>query len=188
MSTEGHQRDFIISRERESYGASRGFSTLNSGLNVPASHTITKRGFDNVVKIPNLLSNKNANHTIQNEFMGLRNSRGSTKNIEAGRVSTLTAGRHGGVRSKNANIITTGSQLEIQQARIKKVFESGNFNRDNNRISQIDIEQQSNAHHRAMIGKNIGSLELIEGKNQSLPSFVKSQGRVASQMGTRTKH
>ena len=110
MSTEGHQRDFIISRERESYGASRGFSTLNSGLNVPASHTITNRGFENVVKIPNLLSNKNANHTIQNEFMGLRNSRGSNKNIDAGRSSALTAhGRPGGVRTKQANIITTGS-------------------------------------------------------------------------------
>ena len=109
MSTEGHQRDFIISREREGFNASRGYSTLNSGNNVPASHTITNRGFENIVKIPNLLSNKNANHTIQNEFMGLRNSRGSNKNFEAGRSSALTVGRPGGLRSKQVNIITTGS-------------------------------------------------------------------------------
>jgi CTP synthase (UTP-ammonia lyase) len=109
MSTEGHQRDFIISREREGFNASRGYSTLNSGNNVPASHTITNRGFENVVKIPNLLSNKNANHTIQNEFMGLRNSRGSNKNFEAGRSSALTVGRPGGLRFKQVNIITTGS-------------------------------------------------------------------------------
>ena len=78
-------------------------------MNVPASHNITNRGYENVVKIPNLLSNKNVNHTIQNEFMGLRNSRGSNKNIEAGRSSAMTtAGRAGGIRTKQ-NVITTGS-------------------------------------------------------------------------------
>lgn len=129
MSTEGHQRDFIISNHRDGYAASRGYSTINSNLPVPGSHVISTRA-NNIIKVPALLSNKNANHTVQNDFMAVRNSRNSKKDFEeGGRSSALTAHGQlaGGIRMKTEYVITRGEQLKVQQAKIKQVFDSGNF-------------------------------------------------------------
>lgn len=61
MSTEGHHRDFIVSREKESFVGSKAYSTINSNMH---PMVMSSGGQENVVKIPALLSNKHANHTI----------------------------------------------------------------------------------------------------------------------------
>jgi hypothetical protein len=119
MSTEGHQRDFMISRERDSFAASRGFSTINSNKppkHVPGSQVLSTRNAASTVKVPTLLTNKNASNILQNDFMALRNSRKSNKDFDEGRRSAFTAHGQlaGGLRSKPGQVITNGEQLKVQ--------------------------------------------------------------------------
>jgi hypothetical protein len=100
LSQSGLHRDFIDSRERESYNISRGYTTIGSAI--PGSQLISGRdGKGEIVKIPALLSSKKGGGP---EFMALRNSRMA----KDGRNSALTNDKPGGIRSGPSTVITNG--------------------------------------------------------------------------------